>query len=237
MDPRRSGSLLRARRVLRGRTGQGRMACRASPKRPRPIFRQDQPLPARLRGERVPVQGPEDRAIALSAGSHSLTASYAGSATYAPSTSPPVTESVGQLTATTTSLTAAPNPSTPGQNVTLTATVTPAAATGTVSFLDGANLTGNRAPGQRSGHLLYQLANKHHPLAERFLHWRCQRRSEHIRRRQSVCRYRQWPEHHLARPRHRRSRRCGLHPHREWRRIQFRRRRAVEQHTAGDHIR
>jgi len=79
---------------------------------------------------------------ALSAGSHSLTASYAGNATYATSTSPPVTESVGQLAATTTVLTTAPNPSTPGQNVTLTATVTPAAATGTVSFLDGGNLLG-----------------------------------------------------------------------------------------------
>ncbi|SPF50011.1 exported hypothetical protein [Candidatus Sulfopaludibacter sp. SbA4] len=46
-------------------------------------------------------------------------------------------------------LTSAPNPSTPGNTVTLTATVTPAAATGTVSFLDGATSlgTGSRANG------------------------------------------------------------------------------------------
>jgi len=80
----------------------------------------------------------------LSIGSHSLTASYSGNPTYAASSSQPVSESVGEpaATPTTTSLAAAPNPSTPGQNVTLTATVTPASATGTVSFLDGANLLG-----------------------------------------------------------------------------------------------
>jgi len=80
----------------------------------------------------------------LSPGSHSLTASYAGDTNDAPSTSPPVAESVGQsTTATTTALAAAPNPSTAGQNVTLTATVTPGNPTGTVSFYDGASLLGS----------------------------------------------------------------------------------------------
>jgi len=79
----------------------------------------------------------------LSAGNHSLTASYAGDTNDAPSSSPPVTESVGQsTTATTTALAAAPNPSTAGQNVTLTATVAPGNPTGNVSFYDGANLLG-----------------------------------------------------------------------------------------------
>jgi len=79
----------------------------------------------------------------VSSGSHSLTASYAGDTNDAPSTSPPVTESVGpSTTATTTALAAAPNPSTAGQNVTLTATVTPGNSTGTVSFYDGATLLG-----------------------------------------------------------------------------------------------
>jgi len=77
----------------------------------------------------------------LSTGNHSLTASYGGDANDAASVSPAVTESVGLLT-TTTTLTATPNPSVFGQNVTLTATVSPGNPTGTVSFLDGANLLG-----------------------------------------------------------------------------------------------
>jgi len=78
----------------------------------------------------------------LSTGNHSLTASYGGDANDAPSVSLAVTESVGLLT-TTTTLTAAPNPSTAGQKVTLTATVSPGNPTGTVSFFDGANLLGS----------------------------------------------------------------------------------------------
>jgi len=77
----------------------------------------------------------------LSSGSHSLTASYGGDANDAPSVSPAITESVG-LKPTTTTLAAAPNPSTAGQKVTLTAAVTPGNPTGTVSFFDGANLLG-----------------------------------------------------------------------------------------------
>jgi len=76
----------------------------------------------------------------LSAGSHSLTASYGGDTNDAPSVSPPVTEAVQN--ATTTSLQAAPATSTAGQNVVLTATVSPATATGTVTFLDGSTTIG-----------------------------------------------------------------------------------------------
>ncbi len=79
---------------------------------------------------------------ALSNGGHSLTASYVGDANDAPSVSPPVTETVGLIT-TTTSLQAVPASSTPGQNVVLTATVSPDAASGTVTFLDGATTIGS----------------------------------------------------------------------------------------------
>ena len=51
--------------------------------------------------------------------------------------------SCGQsLTTTTTALTSAPNPSTPGENVVFTATVTPGLATGTVQFFDSATSLG-----------------------------------------------------------------------------------------------
>jgi len=77
----------------------------------------------------------------LTAGSHSLTAVYGGSATFATSTSPVVTQIVNApvAAATSTSLTSTPNPSTAGQPVTLSSTVTSTAGvpTGTVTFRDG----------------------------------------------------------------------------------------------------
>src|SRR5207249_4708285 len=63
-------------------------------------------------------------------GSHSLTAAFGGGPNFLASTSAAVTQIVNG--ATTTTLTSAPNPSTTGQGVTLTATVSPVApATGT----------------------------------------------------------------------------------------------------------
>ena len=83
---------------------------------------------------------------ALAVGSHPLTATYNGSATFAVSTSAVVTQLVNApaAAATSTSLTSTPNPSTTGQAVTLTATVTSAAGvpTGTVTFRDGATALG-----------------------------------------------------------------------------------------------
>ncbi|SPF35519.1 exported hypothetical protein [Candidatus Sulfopaludibacter sp. SbA4] len=76
----------------------------------------------------------------LAIGNHSLTASYGGDTNDTPSASQPVAEFVSQPT--TTTLAADPNPSLAGQNVILTATVTPGNPTGTVSFVDGANLLG-----------------------------------------------------------------------------------------------
>jgi hypothetical protein len=73
----------------------------------------------------------------LTAGSHSLTATYSSDTSYsASSSSPPFSETVNQA-ATTTGVQASSMSLTQGQTVTLTATVTPSAATGTVTFRDG----------------------------------------------------------------------------------------------------
>jgi hypothetical protein len=77
-------------------------------------------------------------AAGLGAGSHTIRAVYSGSATDAASTSAPLTQVV--LVATSTALAASPNPSTLGQAVTFTATVTAASGsvpTGTVTFTHG----------------------------------------------------------------------------------------------------
>jgi len=78
---------------------------------------------------------------ALSAGSHSLTAVYSGDTGHAGSTSNTVTQVVTSP-GTTTTLATTPNPSVFGESVTLTATVSPAAATGTVEFFEGATSLG-----------------------------------------------------------------------------------------------
>ena len=80
---------------------------------------------------------------ALSAATHSVTAVYSGDATNATSTSAPLSQIVngggGGPVATTTTLGTTPNPSSVGQNVTITATVLGSNPTGTVAFKDGAN--------------------------------------------------------------------------------------------------
>ena len=82
----------------------------------------------------------------LSTSSHSITAAYGGSGNFAPSTSPALGQTV--TTATNKSAitaTSSLNPSSPGQSVTLNATVTGAggAPSGTVTFTDGAALLGS----------------------------------------------------------------------------------------------
>jgi Big-like domain-containing protein/centrosomal CEP192-like protein/HYDIN/CFA65/VesB family protein len=78
-------------------------------------------------------------------GNLSISAAYQGSAQFAVSDSNTLTETLTAI-ATTTTLTASPNPITQGGQVTLTATVTPASGaaspTGTVSFYNGATLIG-----------------------------------------------------------------------------------------------
>src|SRR2546427_194147 len=106
---------------------------------------------------------------ALAAGSHPLTAAYNGSAAFAASTSAVVTQIVNApaAAATTTSLTSTPNPSTTGQAVTLSATVTSAAGvpTGTVTFRDGATVLSTVTLVNGSASLsISTLAAGSHPL-------------------------------------------------------------------------
>jgi len=81
---------------------------------------------------------------ALTAGAHSLTATYSGDTVNATSNSNTVSLTISKA-ATTTTFTAAPNPSAPGQPVTLTATVAPSSATGSVTFVDGPTPLGTAA--------------------------------------------------------------------------------------------
>ena len=71
----------------------------------------------------------------LAAGTHSITAQYAGDAKQPPFVSAPLSQVVNQVSSTV-ALNVSPNPATQGSPVTLTATV-PAGATGTVTFYDG----------------------------------------------------------------------------------------------------
>jgi len=84
----------------------------------------------------------------LPAGTHTITASYAGNSDYAASASNPLTQTITQG-ATTTALAATPNPSSFGQSVTFTASVTGNGAipTGTVTFQDGGSMLGTVALG------------------------------------------------------------------------------------------
>jgi hypothetical protein len=77
----------------------------------------------------------------LAAGTHSITAAYSGDANNSGSTSAAVAETVNKA-ATTATLAASPNPAAAGTAVTLSAAVSPATATGTVQFLDGATVLG-----------------------------------------------------------------------------------------------
>jgi hypothetical protein len=81
----------------------------------------------------------------LGIGTHNITAACSGEVNFAAS-STSINQTVNK-DATTTTLAAAPNPSTPGQAVTFTATVRPASATGTptgtVTFMDGGTTIGS----------------------------------------------------------------------------------------------
>src|SRR5581483_3138880 len=80
-------------------------------------------------------------AMQLSVGMHTITAVYSGDTGFGGSTSLALTQTVNQASTTTTITSAVPNPSTFGQLVTFTATVTPningVQPTGTVTFKDG----------------------------------------------------------------------------------------------------
>jgi hypothetical protein len=80
----------------------------------------------------------------LAVGSHSVTANYLGDGSFSSSQSSAVPQQVVKR-ATTTTLASAPNPSTVGMTVTLTATVSPSSATGTVQFLNGSTVLASAA--------------------------------------------------------------------------------------------
>jgi hypothetical protein len=80
---------------------------------------------------------------ALTAGTHSITAVYSGDANYHGATSAALTQTV--KAATTTTVSANKSTAVVGQTVTFTATVSPAAAPGSVTFLDGAQAIGSVA--------------------------------------------------------------------------------------------
>jgi hypothetical protein len=77
----------------------------------------------------------------LAVGTHAITAVYGGSASYTGSSSAAVTVTVSKAGASLT-LVSSRNPSLTGQTVSFTAGITPAAATGSVQFLDGATVLG-----------------------------------------------------------------------------------------------
>src|SRR6185369_9679798 len=79
---------------------------------------------------------------ALTAGVHSLTAVYSGDASFTGSTSAAHSHTVNAASSST-AVTSSPNPSVVGEGVTVTATVTPASATGSVEFFDGATSLGS----------------------------------------------------------------------------------------------
>ena len=82
---------------------------------------------------------------ALDTGIHSITAVYAGDTLNTASTSPTLSQSVGAAgspASTTTALVSGTNPSSLGQSVTLTASITGNAPSGTVTFKDGAATLG-----------------------------------------------------------------------------------------------
>ena len=100
---------------------------------------------------------------ALSVGSHSLTAIYSGDANYNTGTSAPLTQVVNQIVSTT-SIGSSSNPGTVGQPVVLSATVSPATATGTITFKDGASTLGTGSLTSGTATLSVSLAFGSHSL-------------------------------------------------------------------------
>jgi prepilin-type N-terminal cleavage/methylation domain-containing protein len=80
----------------------------------------------------------------LSAGSHTVTAVYSGDSNFNTSTSSSLTQIVNKA-GTTVNLISSQNPSSSGQSITFTASITPAIATGTVTFKDGGTTLGTGA--------------------------------------------------------------------------------------------
>jgi hypothetical protein len=85
---------------------------------------------------------------ALATGMHSITANYSGDATHAKSTAPVLSLTINQASLAL-AVSSGTNPSTWGQSVNLTATLTPqfgGRSTGTVTFIDGTTVLGSVTP-------------------------------------------------------------------------------------------
>jgi hypothetical protein len=99
----------------------------------------------------------------LAAGTHSITASYAGDAADGSSTSSAVSVQVNAaaapLQATTVALTASAATAVSGQAITLTATVAPTSATGTITFKDGTTAIGSASLAAGKGMLSVSTLN------------------------------------------------------------------------------
>ena len=80
----------------------------------------------------------------LSPGTHSIVATYTGAFGYNPSSSPPLVQTVTQNVPTTTSVSVSAGQVTFGQSVTLSASVSPASAAGSMTFYDGVMILGTR---------------------------------------------------------------------------------------------
>jgi len=78
---------------------------------------------------------------ALVGGAHSITVAYSGDTNFATTTSPAITQTVN-TTSSSTTIASTFDPLAYGESVTFTATVTPSASTGTVTFMDGATTLG-----------------------------------------------------------------------------------------------
>jgi hypothetical protein len=104
----------------------------------------------------------------LAVGSHSLTAEYGGNENYDTSTSSTVTQTVSKATSSVI-LASSDTSTTYGDSVTLTATMTPAAATGTITFKNGATTLGTATLGNGSGSLtISTLASGTHSLTAEY---------------------------------------------------------------------
>ena len=102
----------------------------------------------------------------LSGGSHSFVASYLGNTNFLPSTSNAITTSVQGPS--TTTLSADPNPATPGQTVTLTASVSPGNATGTVQFFDNGTAIGQGTLSGGTATFPFVFTSGSHTLTARY---------------------------------------------------------------------
>jgi streptogramin lyase len=93
----------------------------------------------------------------LAVGTHGITATYNGDTNDAGSTSTPALSQVVNPGNTTTDVASGENPSTFGDSVTFTATVSPSTATGTVNFFDGATNIGSGSVTSGQAQVSYSL--------------------------------------------------------------------------------